>query len=134
MKYFYFQMLKDKKIIIHKTDGKKTFIPFTGRSYRTNSSHGFLSLFSNFSLSILAAILSSVKQGKQTIYDFTFPPSTSLSAALQVKPARRLQEKSAARCPSLSLVCGWQAPSQTFKRVLKCKLKRGLFSFTSFAP
>lgn len=36
MKYFYFQMLKDKKII-HKTDGKKTpqqtFIPITGRSY-----------------------------------------------------------------------------------------------------
>lgn len=40
MKYFYFQMLKDKKIIIHKTDGK-TFIPITGRSYRTNSSYGF---------------------------------------------------------------------------------------------
>lgn len=27
MKYFYFQMLKDKKIIIHKTDGKKHSFP-----------------------------------------------------------------------------------------------------------
>lgn len=68
MKYFYFQMLKDKKIIIHKTDGK-TFIPVTGRSYRTNSSYGFrLSFFNFLSLyAIPAAIVSSVKQGGHTI-------------------------------------------------------------------
>lgn len=134
MKYFYFQMLKDKKIIIHKTDGKNIHSHYRKKLQNKLLTWIPLAFFPNFSLSILAAILSSVKQGKQTIYDFTFPPSTSLSAALQVKPARRLQEKSAARCPSLSRVCGWQAPSQTFKRVLKCKLKRGLFSFTSFAP
>lgn len=58
-------MLKDKKIIIHKTDGK-TFIPITGRSYRTNSSRGFrLFLQSLTLLAILAAVLSSVTQGKQ---------------------------------------------------------------------
>lgn len=87
----------------------------------------------NSSLSILAAILSSVKQGKQTICDFTFPLSTSLFAALQVMPARRLQEKSAARCPSLSRL--WLAKHHPkHLRVLICKLKRGLFSFTTFAP
>lgn len=69
MKYFYFQMLKDKKKKIHKTDGKKTttFIPITGRSYRTNSSCGFRLSFQFLTLyAILAAISSSVK-GKQTI-------------------------------------------------------------------
>lgn len=102
MKYFYFQMLKDKKIIIHKTDGK-TFIPITGRSYRTNSSYGFRLPFQFLTLyAILAAILSSVKQGKifpqnVVIQHLHFLP---LSTALQVKTARRLQEESAACCPS----------------------------------
>lgn len=113
MKYFYFQMLKDKKIIIHKTDGK-TFIPITGRSYRTNSSHGFLSPFQflTFNPSCYFVVCKTRKTNHLWLYI-----STSLFAALQVKPARRLQEKSAARCPSLSRVGLGKAPSQTFKCV-----------------
>lgn len=136
-------MLKDKKIIIHKTDGK-TFIPITGRSYRTDSSHGFLLSFIFFQMSHFVCnpsccfVICKTRKTNDSLRErcvFFFLTSLlpSLSTALQVKPARWLQEESAAGCPSLSSVVGEHYP----KRLIKCvnmQTKRGLFSSTSFAP
>lgn len=127
MKYFYFQMLKDKKIIIHKTDGK-TFIPITGRSYRTNSPCGFRLSFSHFvcNPSCFCVICKTRKQNffpleNVVIQHFNYPPSPLPLLCT----ARRLQEESAACCLSPP-VCSTSTGPNAELRVEIYKLKRGL--------
>lgn len=114
-------MLKDKKIIIHKTDGK-TFVPITGRSYRTNSSYGFCLSFQFLSLyAILAAILSSVKLGKQTYFlrercDLTFP----LLFPPVHGPSGEDGQKAAGRICSLLPGSSCVIDKHRFKHLIKC--------------
>lgn len=116
-------MLKDKKIIIHKTDGK-TFIPVTGRSYRTNSSTWIPHRFSSSHLcAVLAAIfLSSVKgKEKKKKKKTDFPQRTlrlNISASFPVGGCRK----------NLQLHCPSFPPrnipnSSLINPVLICKLK-----------
>lgn len=88
-------MLKDKKII-HKTDGKNIHSHYRKKLLNKLLVDSALSFQSLTLYAILAAVLSSVKQLKQTIssarvliYISTFVPSM----ALQAKTAGRLQEE-----------------------------------------
>lgn len=131
-------MLKDKKIIIHKTDGK-TFIPITGRSYRTNSSYGFCLSFQFLTLYAIVAAIFVCKTRKTNlflqrtlwfnIFHFTPPTSTGPSGGGRQEAAGRI----CSLLPETSCVCVWST-STVPNTELSNKLKRGLFSFTPFAP